>query len=209
MIRNVLAIAFLTATTESPVWAEPIPLLEMKWQILANEGDGPVPATATFSFGAGDGFGFNYLGWVADYGPSDVGKSFWAPMDVIDGANIALTDSRGALYTLVNGPANHATFSNSDFLSQEPSTERPCPGRSDRCVGSAVYVDDLESYRVTAVERQIDYLSLTRAPFGDWIFDGSQSIRYWGTLIPEPGSAVLLSMAIAHLCLSFRQRRRR
>jgi hypothetical protein len=117
----------------------------MKWQILANEGDDPVPATATFGFGAGDGFGFNYLGWVAEYGPSDVGESFWAPVDVVEGANIALTDSRDALYTLLNGPANHATFSNSDFTNQEPSSEPPCPGRSNRCVGSAVYVDDLES----------------------------------------------------------------
>jgi hypothetical protein len=65
-----------------------------------------------------------------------------------------------------------------------------------------VYVNDLESYRITAVEREIDYLSLTLIPTGEWILDASQSIRFWGTFVSEPGSVILLLMGVAHLCLS-------
>jgi hypothetical protein len=203
MIRNFVATTFLTIAIAAPVLAEPIPLLEMKWQIRAPEFL-PVPGTVEFSFFGTRPFGDSYFGWIAELGSSDAGKSFWAPPAVVDGANAALRDPT-VLYGLINGPANFANIN----LGQNPPSEPPCPGRSNRCIGYAVYVEDIDSYRVTAVERFIDYLSLTPQPqFENWIIDASQSIRYWGTPIPEPGSAMLLLMGVAHFCLNSRPRRR-
>ena len=89
-------------------------------------------------------------------------------------------------------------------LDQEPTSNPPCP-LPGQCFGIAIYVDDIQSQRVTAVERVINYLELTDF-FGNWTISASQSIRYWGEPIPELGGPVLLTMAVLHMCISFRPR---
>jgi hypothetical protein len=209
MLRNILVAAVLVIVTAARVSAAPIPLLEMKWQQVDNE-NGPVPAAVEFNFAGGDTINLSYsFVWIAEHGLSDVGVSFWAPSDVVEGANTALSDP-DAGYELVNGPFNPSGTFNLYDDAQDPSSEPPCP-QPVQCAGVAFYVDDFPSYTVTAVERVINYLVLTETEpyeppfqFGEWLLESSQTIRYWG--VPEPGSVVLLSLGVAYLSLSCRPR---
>ena len=186
ILRNFLVTAVLTVFIAARVSAAPIPLLEMKWQ----QGDfenGSAPPSVEFVF-----FAAGYAGWTSELGPADVGKSFWAPMDVVEGVNTALNDA-DAGYGLGNGPGNFVgNFSLP--LEQEPTSNPPCP-LPGQCFGIAIYVDDIQSQRVTAVERVINYLELTDF-FGNWTISASQSIRYWGEPVPEPNSAAIVLLVL-------------
>ena len=180
ILLSSLLTAALTVFIAARVSAAPIPVLEMKWQ-QADFENGSIPATVEFSFVAGDGFGLNYLGWVANYSRSDVGISFWSPMAVVEGANVALSDLN-ASYNLRNGPGNSVGPFQLE-LDQEPTSDPPCP-LPGQCFGVAIYVDDVPSFRVTSVERVINYLELTDF-FGNWTISASQSIRYWASRFPN------------------------
>lgn len=203
MSRSISITVVLAIGMAAPARAAMIPLLEMKWQQVDFE-LGPVPATVEFRFIATAGNEINYLRWIAEHGPSDVGNSFWAPADVVDGANAALKSS-DARYTFMNGIGNYMA----DVpipIDQAPTSEPPCPTAGDRCFGVAIYVDDIERHTVTSVERVLNYLDLT-GPTGNFVVTASQSIRYWGTIVPEPSAVMLLSFGMLHLCLSSRPRR--
>jgi hypothetical protein len=86
-----------------------------------------------------------------------------------------------------------------------PTSEAPCPTPFETCFGVAIYVDHVESYKVTAVERVINYLELNDLS-GNWTIAASQSIRYWGEIIPEPHSVTMLVIGLAYICFSVRGR---
>jgi hypothetical protein len=191
MLRNLFVIEVLTVVTAPRVSAEPLPLLEFNFQQTDFE-NGPLPAKVEFRFEAFGEFSTQYLDWTAEYSSTDVGISSWATFETVAGANLALMDLR-ADYALWNGPGN--------FVSPVSF--------------SKVFVDDLPSYSVSAVERVIDYLVLTEiqphvppAQTGHWTIAASQTIRYWGVLVPEPYALPLMLLGVWHLSLSCRRRRR-
>jgi hypothetical protein len=157
----------------SPASAQPSLLWEFSDTITAVEFGDPLPTRVDFDFDAYDpNFSLSYVDWRDDYNPSDVGMTFIAPTDVIQGANRAIA-SPTSKYLLETGPANF-------------SSER------------SFY---LPGYRVTSVERDVDELVITRTQGDLYFLEAAQTIRFWGEPIPEPASMAMLVVAIECLAL--------
>jgi hypothetical protein len=109
-----------------------------------------------------------YAEWPENYSPAQVGMSFFAPPDVVAGATAARS-STTAVYSLQTG---------GQFFS-----------------GGAAnlwYLELPPNYSITAMERIVDKLTLTRIDASRYIVDAAQTIRVWGEPIPEPGTIALL-----------------
>jgi hypothetical protein len=129
--------------------------------------------------------------WFDVYGIDDVGKTFAAPEQVIEGAAQALA-SASTTYRM-----HTAGFS-------EPSA----PGRlmdweAIPCNPCAeIFVPDPTAYRVTAVERIIDQLIVENTGFGTWVVGGKQTVRFRGEPVPEaPGFPLAVSALIIKMTL--------
>jgi hypothetical protein len=120
---------------------------------------------------------FSYAIWPEDYSPSDAGLSFFASPDIVAGANAA-RESTTAIYSLKTG---------GQFFS----------GGED----SRWHVGLSPDFHITALERVIDKLTLTRIDASRYIVDAAQTIRVWGEVIPEPNTAALLIIAMLYCTL--------
>jgi hypothetical protein len=100
--------------------------------------------------------------------------SFFASPEIVAGANAA-RNSTTAIYSLKTG---------GQFFSG---------GEDSR------WNDGLPSdYFITAVERVIDKLVLTRIDQSRYTVDAAQRIRVWGDVVPEPNTAALLIIAMMY-----------
>jgi hypothetical protein len=100
--------------------------------------------------------------------------SFFASPDIVEGATAARASST-AIYDLKTG---------GQFFSG---------GKDSR------WNDGLPSdYSITAIERVIDKLTLTRIDASRYIVDAAQTIRVWGEVVPEPDTAALLIIAMLY-----------
>jgi hypothetical protein len=173
----------------TPTYAEPILLVEFTHRVITAEGSIPPLGTVPFRFVASEQFP-PFVSWRDEYGPSDVGMTFSAPSEVVEGANSAFA-SPIAEYFLETGPAN---FSTSVRL---PSVAGPsaCLPIAPECLRT--FVPDVRDYSVTSVERIVDELMIT--PIGGELYTlrATQRIQVFGVRIPEPGSIVLLIAALA------------
>jgi hypothetical protein len=115
----------------------------------------------------------NLFHWQDEYGPGDVGMTFIASAEIVNGANraIATLDTR---YLLQTGPANFSTATNL-FA---PHCE------FNDCVRVLVANFDLPAHTITSVERIIDELNLTRGQGDFYLLEAAQRIRFWGEPVP-------------------------
>ena len=188
LFRVLLALAFGFAA--APVHAEPIPLLEITYQSVSFE-IGALPQTVPFAF---DVFGSHeFLYWQTEHSPQDVGLSFPAPIEVIEGANAAFAATRreplgnpsAVGYALWNGTNPFGPI----FLDVHVG---PTTGEIH-----SIFVSDVASYTVTAIERVINDFILTDVePGGHYVMQASQTIRYWGVPVPEPSSVAIALFAL-------------
>jgi hypothetical protein len=152
----------------------------------------PTPTTIPFEILAGP-----RLRWREQYGPGDVGKTFFAPEEVVEGANLAVSVPNTA-YLMETGPAN---------FNSGPTVKRPLSEcLPNDCVRLFVGQLDLTDYRVTSVERIVDQLVIT--PLGNefYTLSATQRIHFFGELIPEPGTLALLLAALVSSTIFRRSR---
>ena len=168
-------------------------LVEFTHKITALESGNPLPATVPFAAAANETTVGNLFHWQDDYGPGDVGMTFNAPPEVVDGASLALSFPT-ARYLLDTGPAN---------LSTETSFH-PAFCQIDDCVH--VRVPSVASHVVTSVERVIDQLQITRGQGDTYLLEAAQRIRFWGQPIPEPQTIVVLAAGIGGIASCYRCR---
>jgi hypothetical protein len=150
--------------------ATPILLVEFRHNEIAVERSIALPTTVPFDFDAYDPtLSLSYLGWLEEYGPTDVGMTFLAPTEIVEGANLAIA-SPTSKYLLETGPANF-------------SSER------------SFY---LPSHTVTSVERIVDQLTITRTQGDLYFLEAAQRIQIWGVPIPEPNTIALFIIPVVH-----------
>jgi hypothetical protein len=183
--------AILVVCVAAPIQGAPKLLVEFTHKIADIEFGDPLPTTVPFDFDAGDPILLlTFVDWRQNYGSNDVGMTFIAPAAVIDGADRAIA-SPETYYLLETGPANFAT----------PRTLAAPNCLPNDCGGTLVPVFDLPMYNVTAVERIIDQLVITRTQGEFYFLEAAQRIRFWGERIPEPGTKILLVTGIGYCAL--------
>lgn len=175
--------------------ASPILLAQFTLSVAAPE-FGSAPPTVDFGFRAYQPGPFPtpvYFTWQEPYQVSDVGMTFLAPTEVVEGVNDART-STSAEYSLDIGPANFATW----VLNQPSTCDHAC---------LEVLVPDIAAHTIMSVERIIDQLIIT--PQGNRHFlQGKQRIRLWGEPIPEPTAVAMLPTAVGCFALVTARNRR-
>jgi hypothetical protein len=125
-----------------------------------------------------------YFTWFENYSAADIGKSFLAPQNVVDGA-IAAFPSPTALYVLQTG---------GPFFTE--------PFRW-------TFVGLPLGYQITAIERVIDEIVLTPISEDRYFVNAAQTIRIWGEPIPEPGTISFSLIAWSYVALIHRTAGRR
>jgi hypothetical protein len=135
-----------------------------------------------------------YFAWEGNYSVADVGDSFFAPPDVVNGATAALR-SPTAIFDLQSGAFGFSQRR----LNEVPWGVENCSGPNHTCV----FVDDPSDYFVTSIERTIDMLAITAASTSTYHIQGAQTIRLFGEHIPEPRTAALVILA-ASSCIVIR-----
>lgn len=182
--------------------AEPILLARLSQHASGRRAGDPPPPAIPFDFEAylnpSNSFKL-FFSWLDDYGLNDVGKIFIAPTDILTGVNQAVADPEATYVFVMN-----EILSSSEF-----GLDFPGSGGCDPlgCVNK--YVSNLGVYTVTSVERTIDELEITPVQGQAYIFEGTQTIRFYGVPIPEPSSTTLLATALAttYALVTVRKRR--
>jgi hypothetical protein len=194
----------IIVTVCSSQWAAaaPEPLIEFRYAVTNAEG-GSVPSTSPFRFLVEEELPpqptLTYVNWLGNYAPSDAGSSFFAPADVVAGANTAF-DVSAARYSMRMGMTNYGSPAT---LSEMPNGTNPSLCSGYACKNQLV--SNLAAYQVTAVERVIDQLTITPGGNG-YVLRAGQTIRYWGEVVPEPSSTSLLLVYVAAILpLRFRR----
>jgi hypothetical protein len=166
-------------------------LVEFTHKISTLESGNPLPTTVPFTVSAGERTIGNLFYWQDEYGPGDVGMTFNAPTEVVEGATLAISFPT-ARYSLDTGPANFST----------ETSFHPAFCQINDCVH--VLVPDVASHAVTSVERVIDQLQITRGQGDFYRLEAAQRIRFWGEPIPEPQTIVLLAAGIGWIASCYR-----
>jgi hypothetical protein len=178
---------FVLTLTAHPVHAAPIPLVEFTHVGFAFR-VGPAPSSVPFVFGASDSPP-DYLKWEDSYSPSDIGRKFSAPPDVVSGA----TD---AIHSLTTRYA-------STMAEISTETYEPFPIACGRC-NVFVPVANWLAYTVTSVERIVDNLVITDIQGIQYTVQGTHRIQIWGVPLPEPTAIVHMLVLLGLGCLSHR-----
>jgi hypothetical protein len=171
-IRNSLiavsCIIFLQ-TGVSGLFAAPMLLKQFDHSASGPELGNPLPPTIPFDFDVyNPNLSTSYVEWLQNYGPSDVGKTFLAPVEVVQGANQAIA-SLGTKYLLETGPANF----------------------------SSEFSFNLSGHIVTSVERTINQLIITPIDNSFYGLQAAQTIQIWGVPIPEASTIALFGIGLA------------
>ena len=117
-----------------------------------------------------------FVNWEEQYRPSDVGKTFVAPPEVVQGANQA-TMFADSEYILETGPS---------------------------LTGGRDY--SIPGHFITSVERIIDQLVISQpSPGGFYTLSAKQRIRFWGVPVPEPSTWALLAIGLISATVVFRK----
>jgi hypothetical protein len=122
-----------------------------------------------------------YTTWLQNYSPADVGMSFFAPPEVVAGANASRTSTTAVADLLVNGSAFHSDF-------------------------HSVWVDFPPGHNITAIERIVDQLVITPVHETRYTVQFAQRVRIWGERIPEPGTILLLLIGSIYCAMGRRTR---
>jgi hypothetical protein len=190
-IYVVLSAAVIISFATS-IEAAPLLLVEMNYQTLRYGGEGDPPVRDwEYGFSAYPSFdGPPLFEWFDVYGVDDIGKTFPAPDDVVDGAAFALASSSTYYYMTTAGSATPSATERLSDMEQPPG---PC--NAHLC--ARLFVADPTTYRVTVLERLIDDLFAVRPTgSGSWIVGGNQVVRFWGEPIPEPRPVQLVLIAL-------------
>lgn len=173
------AVLLLVAAGPSVALATSVPIMEFRKLSGAFTG---TPQTQPLPFGLGGGMWPNsapqLFDWTTYHTAEDVGQSFFAPPEVVQGAQNLLYQWR-AVYSIQN-PFSPDQY---DVLHNPPyGQDYPCDqAASFACL--TFLAPDLRDYYVTAIERTIDELTIKPASL-----TAEQTITYWGDLKPAlPG----------------------
>jgi hypothetical protein len=156
---------------------------------------GSIPDSVPFRFRAYEPFPQVYFSWERNYGPTDVGTTFSAPLEVVRGANEAIKSATATFDLTI------ASISFTQWQLRNPSCD------INRCL--QVFVTNPAGHTITSVERIIDQLMLTGNPPGEqYVVDAKERIRLWGEPIPEPQTFRLFLIGLFCAIMAFAIRHR-
>jgi hypothetical protein len=115
-----------------------------------------------------------YASWVQNYSTADVGKTFFAPLEVIADANTAPPTATSVLQTI---------GSHLDLPWQ--FTVPP-------------------NHYITVIERVLDEFELNGVGHGRWYFGFSHRVRILGERIPEPSTCLAAAICLAMIPVRMR-----
>jgi hypothetical protein len=131
--------------------------------------------------------------WFDSYGTDDVGKTFSAPTEVVNGAEQALSSPSSIYLMFTAGLSNPSAPGR--LIDWNTGNCNPC---------AKILVPDPTAYRVTAVERVVDDLIVeATTPGSTWVIGGKQTVRFSGEPVPEPATIAILAMGIGHCAIAF------
>jgi hypothetical protein len=165
-----------------------VPLVEFSYEKtpqFGGEGNPPVRDWEfAFSAYAGPTGNPTFFEWLDFYGTDDVGKTFPAPVAIVQGARSALA-SPATIYQMSSAGLSNTMVGR--LVDWSASSCNPC---------ADVLVQKLSAYQITEVERTIDQLIVQTTGFSTWVVGGKQTVRYLGERVPEPNSGFLILSAI-------------
>ena len=129
-----------------------------------------------------------YATWLENYSPADVGKSFFAPPEVVAGATAARSSTTALAVLEVNFGSFHST---------------PEPW----------WLGFPMDHYITAIERVVDNLVITPISQNRYTVQFAQRVRIWAEPVPEPCTIALCAIAVWYGCsyrlMAFGRRRPR
>jgi hypothetical protein len=190
-IRRFAFLSYVLCFASGPAGAAPIPLVEFSYEKVPQFGGVSPPPLRDWEFGfsAYSGpFGDKTLfEWFDEYGTDDVGKSFPAPMEVVNRATEALSSESTVYLMFTAGLSNPSAGGRVNDWNSVNGPCNPC---------AEILVPNVTAYTVTAVERVIDKLIVENTGFGTWVVGGNQIVRFWGAPVPEPCTQFLLMCVV-------------
>ena len=142
-MKRILIFTFWTLCIAAPALSAPVLLVEFTHNVETAELGNPLPAKLLFDFDVFERGQSPYLSWPNEFGPSDVGKIFTAPTDLVNGAHIAIR-SPTARYFFETGPAN---FSSELELSPAVCQTNECVKHFVACAADAQCDNRRADYR--------------------------------------------------------------
>jgi hypothetical protein len=189
MLRTILT-SLSVLSSAMCVQAQPISLVEFTYEKVPIFGGVSPPPVRDWEFGfsaslSPDGVPPLFV-WFDVYGTDDVGKTFPATAEIVEGAAQALASSSAVYGMSTAGLADPSALGR--LMDWIATPCNPC---------AVTFVADPTNYRVTAVERVIDQLIVENTGFGTWIVGGKQTVRFSGEPIPEPSTIALWLTGVA------------
>jgi hypothetical protein len=173
-----LAILALMTAGPSLAQAEAVPLLELSRDFSGLIVGAPTPTSTTLELNGNMAeSGPDTFIWNATHSLSDVGVSYFAPPEIIAGAQKVLNVAKG-YYQIGNSGQNTGLE-----IVTSPPYLNPCPTWACQ----VVLVPDLRDYYITAIERVVESMSFEHRENGH-VARVDHTVRYWGELKPPlPG----------------------
>jgi hypothetical protein len=170
----------LAVCSSAPIQCAPIVVKELKYEDGGTQFSAP-PTSLPFHFLIYEPRVFPtpvYASWVENYSSADVGKSFFAPPDVVAGATAARGSPTALVLIEISGSGSLHSTPEPWWLGFPPD------------------------HYITSIERVIDTLVITPIHETRYTVQFAQRVRIWAEPIPEPATAALLVTAVWYGCVS-------
>ena len=186
LLSAILAICLAAA----PAVAAPTLIAEFLQEAIWFTPGNQLPTEVGFSFGVHNQPTNATAHWSQVLTTAEIGQTFIAPMDVV--ADFAAIPISPQTYLVMNiGPQPGGEVQLMDL--------QPLPPMNSIPVGT-LHVPDVADYVISGIDRTIDDVVIEWVPTGEgqyYYIGGAQTVRLYGTLVPEPSTVALGLLALA------------